>query len=563
MSGTILRNVSRGSFFLAAEQLIGLAAGLLYSVIVLRWLGPWSYGMLSLGLAIVGLGSVATGNFEVFIERFAAEYEARGQMSQLARAHLLTLALKVGLGVVAFAVLLALSPWLAVRYHEPVLAQILWVLAGLTVCEGFIVTGRAVLFGLQRFGWMAALALAVQGFKLAAVTLLWVKGQGLILLAVLLLVLGVVQGVALTVLAVTFVRRGRAAAAAAGPRADTAGTLAADEAAYLPAVPAGGAEAAPPMLAGVFRYCMPLLGARAAFLSGQNLSRVVLGAFMNLEDLGYFSFAFTVVDRFVGFVYALPSSLLPSFTQLVARRDTQRFTMLFDKAFRLVATAAAGLSAGLFLFSRELTLVVGGKSYLPAVPVLALLALVPWTRTAQQPLTMAFYALRRTGRVLQLALVKLATEIGAYFLLIPVLGLLGAAWASLAGAAVSFAVALVLLGLDLPPSRHRWTVMAKTTALIALAIAAAWGLDAAAAAIGPAGFWVALAVKLLVVAPGFLVAVFVLDLVTIDDLARSAGVEIRSAWIRALRDRAVRSGIALSRAVRRLRPRRLGTAATN
>lgn len=576
MTGNILRNVSRGSFYLGVEQVAGLVAGLLYSVIVLRWLGPWSYGMLSLGLAIVGLGSVATGNFEVYLERFAAEYETRRQFKRLARAHLLTLGLKVGLGLAACAVLLALAPWLAQRYHEPILTEIVWVLAGLTVCEGFIVTGRAVLFGLQRFGWLAAVALVVQLFKLAAVTLLWVKAQGLIVLVGLLLGLGAAQAVILTILAVVSVRRAGAAAGGAHEAVPTTlGPAEAEPATAEPgtawstaagerglAASAAGPEGTPAasMLGGILRYCLPLLGARAAFLSGQNLSRVVLGAFMSLEALGYFSFAFTVVDRFVSFLYALPSSLLPSFTQLVTRHDRERFRMLFDKSFRLVATAAGVLSAGLFLFARELTAVVGGAEYLPAVPVLAVLGLVPWARTAQQPVTLAFHALRQTGRVLRLALLKLATEIGAYLLLIPVLGVLGAAWAALAGAAVSLVAAILLLGRGEPPSRPRWVVMAKTTALIALAVAAGRGLDLAAGAAGPAGVWLGLAGKLLLAVPVCVLGVFLLDLVTENDLRLASGVSIGTPWVRRLRDRGVRAGIALSRRLRPLRPARLGTA---
>jgi len=405
-----------------------------------------------------------------------------------------------------------------------------------------------VLFGLQRFGWLAAMAFVVQLIKLAAVALLWFKAQGLIVLAGLLLGLGAAQGVVLTVLAVVSVRRARRVAAARAVR----------EAAAPP--PAAADAAAAPMLGGVLRYCLPLLGARAAFLSGQNLSRVVLGAFMSLEDLGYFSFAFTVVDRFVGFLYAIPGSLLPSFTQLVAHDDRERFRMLLDKAFRLVATAAAALAAGLFLFAPELTRVVGGAGYLPAVPVLAILGLVPWARTAQQPVTLAFNALRQTGRVLRLALLKLATEIGAYLLLIPLLGVLGAAWASLAGAALSLAAALFLLGRSEPPSRPRWVVMGKTTTLIALAVGAGAALGAAGGAAGPVGFWIALAGKVLVAVPACLLLVFLLDLVTEDDLQRAAGVTIERAWIRWVRDRGVRAGIVLSRAARPLRPRRFGTA---
>ena len=112
MSGQILKNVSRGSFYLATEQFSGLLSGVIYSIIVLRWLGPEGYGLLSLGLAIVGLASVATGNFEVYLERFSAEFETKGLLSRLRRAHFISLGLKFGLGLACAVVLLWLSTWL-------------------------------------------------------------------------------------------------------------------------------------------------------------------------------------------------------------------------------------------------------------------------------------------------------------------------------------------------------------------------------------------------------------------------------------------------------------------
>jgi hypothetical protein len=57
--------------------------------------------------------------------------------------------------------------------------------------------------------------------------------------------------------------------------------------------------------------------------------------------------------------------------------------------------------------------------------------------------------------------------------------------------------------------------------------------------------------------------VFLLDLVTDDDLTRAAELELRSAWARAVRDRLVAVGRRLSRGVGRLRPRRLATAEGN
>jgi len=57
--------------------------------------------VLSLALSVVGLASVFTGNFELYLERYAAEYDARGQHLRLVRAHLWALAVKAVLGVLA------------------------------------------------------------------------------------------------------------------------------------------------------------------------------------------------------------------------------------------------------------------------------------------------------------------------------------------------------------------------------------------------------------------------------------------------------------------------------
>jgi PST family polysaccharide transporter len=554
MSGQILKNVSRGSFYLATEQFSGLLSGVVYSIVVLRWLGPESYGLLSLGLAIVGLAMVATGNFEVFLERYSAEYETRGLLGRLRRAHGLALALKLGLGVITALVLYGLSAWLAQRYHEPRLAQLLGILAGLIIFEGFTVTGRAVLYGLQRFGWVAFAALLIHSLKIVAVTVLWLRGADVYALAVTLIVLAGLSGALVTTLAAYFVRRG--AKTAGRPLSASVQAVTTEE-----PLPLDGEEPPsqePSLTRSVFSYCLPLLGARAAYLTGQNLSRVVLGGFLSLEQLGYFSFAATVVERFVGFVYALPSSLLPSLTQLLAKGDRLRFARLLDKAYRLIATAGGTLSFGLFVFAEDITLLVGGEQYLPAVPVLRVMALVPWVRTSQQPLTMAFYALKHTSWVLGLAVLKLGVELASYFLLIPDFGVMGAASAHVMGAAVAFCGALLLVSRSFPPARHRWAVIGKTTVLFFLAAAAALLLAGSGA-----GLVTSLGVKLLVITPAFLLAVFLCDLVTEDDLRRAGEIDIGPARMRWVRDTVVAVGLRLSRSMSPFRPAKLGTAEGN
>lgn len=531
----MLKNVGRGSFYLTLESLTVVISGLLYSIVVLRWLGPGWFGILSLALSIVGLASVATGNFELYLERHAAEFETRGQHLKLLRAHLWALALKAVLGFLAGATLLNLIPWIESQYGFEKLGLMVTLLVSLVVFDGFGATGRATLYGLQQYTWIAALALLQHVLKLVAVVTLWQMGRGPTSLALTISGLAVLHGLL----------AGGIALALAWKRANEAQRTGDD---------LSPDESAKSIVGDIFRYCMPLLGARAAFISGQNLSRVVLGKFFPAEALGLFSFAFQTVERFVGLVYAVPSSLLPPLTQLVARGEPDRLRRLLDKSFRLVATLACALSFMVFVFAEEITRLLGGESYLPAVGLLRVLALVPWVRTAQQPLTMGFYALRMTGTVLALAMAKFVTEMGSYFLLIPVLALSGAAWANLAGAVVAFAGALVAMNGALGGGAHRRVVMLKTGTLVALGSTAALALHGA-----PWDWQVVFAVKLVTLVPAFLLGVVLLDLVTRDDLARAQGVELRAPWMSAVRDRVVGIALAAERIIGPRRPGALGT----
>jgi hypothetical protein len=52
--GEIAQQVTRGAFFLAIEKTAALLSGMVYFALMLRWLGPTNYGMLTLALAITG-----------------------------------------------------------------------------------------------------------------------------------------------------------------------------------------------------------------------------------------------------------------------------------------------------------------------------------------------------------------------------------------------------------------------------------------------------------------------------------------------------------------------------
>jgi O-antigen/teichoic acid export membrane protein len=516
----IAHSVTRGAFYLAIEKAFALLSGMAYFALLLRWLGPTKYGIMTLALSFASLATMATGNFEMYLERYAAEFVAHGRLRTLRRAHYLVQAIKLGLGLVACVPVVVAAPFLAQQFDAPELAALLPILAVLVACDGFATTSRATLFGIQQFRWVSLIAVLFHVAKTLLVGTLWSSRQGLLELAIGMVVLTALQALALSAVPAWMLRRARDPEDGAGAAGRGTG----------------------PLLSSIVSYCMPLLGARVTFVSGQNLSKIILGKLFTTTQLGYFSFAFQTVERFVELAHSLPASLLPSLTELVARGERERLRRVFDQALRLIQVAACMLSLTLFVFASEITLLVGSPLFEPAVPLLRILALVPLARTAQQPLTMLFQALREPGRVLWLALVKFGAEFGSYFLLLPALGMAGASWANLTGAVASYLAALGLLAAVVPEgARER----ARSAVLVAglflpLLAAAAW------ISARPPGAWMLVARAALV--PIALWGVFALGLVNRSDLVKLSSIPLTIGWMRVIRDAVVAAAGRLARA---------------
>jgi O-antigen/teichoic acid export membrane protein len=521
---TITHRVSRGAFYIAVEKLSGLVSGIVYFALLLRWLGPTNYGIMTLALSFAGFATVVTGNFEMFLERFAAEYEAHGLLRTLRRAHWVALSVKLALGTVAALGLIAAAPVLARKYGIPELAVLLPLLASFVAFDGLSTTGRATLFGIQRFRIMALTMMGFHVSKVVLVAVLWEARQGIVPLAIGLSALAIAQGLVASAVPLWMLRHAEDHATPDAPVPADRGTRA--------------------LLRQMRRYCLPLLGGRITFLSGQNLSMIVLGKLFAPDLLGLYAYAFRTLERFSEVVNTVSTALLPSLTQLETRGQRDRLRAVFDQAHRFGQLAACALSFLLFAFAREITLVAAGHQFLPAVPMLRLLALVPIARTAQQPLTMLFQAMQRPRTVMWLALTKVATEFTCYFVLVFTLGMIGAAWANLAGAAVSYAAALLVVRRLLPGGAGgRLRVLGRAVLLTAPLMALALLLDrlvpgprghSIPAFLAPRGL-LGLAARLLLVPVGLLGA-FALGLVTGEDVRKFAALPLRGGWMPRVRD---------------------------
>lgn len=508
--GEIAASVSRGAFYLSLERIAGLVSGLVYFALLLRWLGPTKYGIMAIALSFTGIATMATGNFEVFLERYAAEYHARGWMRTLRRALRLALAFKLTLGLIAAVILAALAAPLAVQFDAPELEALLPWFGLLVAFDGLSTTGRATLFGLQRFKALFVASATFHVAKTVLVGVLWWTRQGLYEFAIGLVAFTLLQGIALWLTSLALLQGASDARESGAP-------------------PRG-------LMRTMLGYATPLLGARAIFTGGQNLGKIILGRFFDAASVGYFSFAFQIIERFVELAHTVPMALLPSMTHLVARAERARLRDIFDQAFRLIQVAACGLSLVVFMFAHEITLWVASPLFEPAVPIVRLMALVPMVRTAQQPLTVLFQAMRQPGTVLWLAILKFVAEFGSYAVFLPLLGVSGAAAANVLGAVVAYAGAHVLLNRTFPEGgRER-----VTTALVNLSwLAAAMGLSWVASEQigGVPGLLLRLAIL-----PAALMSVFALRQVTPYDLHKIRTVPVRYRMLGWLRDRSVQAG---------------------
>lgn len=508
--GEVARNVTRGAFFLGLERALASLSTILYSALIARWLGPGQYGMFTLAFSMVALATGLAGNTDMYLERFAAEYQVKDQLRTLRRAFGIALGAKLALGVLAAVVLLVLTPRLVIWYHMPELGILLPLLTAFIVSDGFSTTGRAMLFGLQRYEWVSGLSLIFNLGRSALAVLLWDTHHSVRGLAIGLSVLAVTQAVAIWVASVVVLRRAQQARPAdAGP-----------EPGVVPGLPRQ-----------MFAYCAPLFGASLSFLSGQNIGKLVLGIVLTPADLGFFAFAFGTVERIVEVVYTLPRALLPSLTQMVARDDRESLHYVFGQAFRLVQVVACVVSLLIFVFARELVFAVGGPMFQRAIPMLRLLALVPMVRTAQQPLTMLFQAWRRPGYVLSLALVKLLSEVTGWVALVILvrMGAPGACWANVLGAITAFAGAM-WLGAGLLPegSGERLGATLRCMALVVplelLAIAADRWLVPEAALVARA------ALPLVAI-----IGLFPLGLIVAYDLEKVSSLPLPGSWLARVR----------------------------
>ena len=201
--------------------------------------------------------------------------------------------------------------------------------------------------------------------------------------------------------------------------------------------------------------------------------RVILARMVPLVEVGFYTLGYQLA-MIVGVVAsAINSAWTPLFYDAAKNDDGA------PGALGQLATVNIGIAFSaaflVILFGKELVALVGGGSlYAPAAQVIPIIAIgYAFQALYFVTVTPIFFA-RSTALLPPLTLTAAAVNIGANILLIPVLGIVGAAWATLIAFGVLFAGASTL-------ARKRFAVdyekdrLALLSVFLVLAAAVAWG----------------------------------------------------------------------------------------
>jgi O-antigen/teichoic acid export membrane protein len=214
-----------------------------------------------------------------------------------------------------------------------------------------------------------------------------------------------------------------------------------------------------PALRRMLVFCVPLVPSSLAAVVSQYISRFAIEAELGRESVGVYG----VAGRLAGLAGLMMLGFGSALTPLVyAGQDDPATPRNLARIFRMFVSLASFGLAGLILFTPEVMAVLTRSDYTASAPLIAWLApsvlLVQMYIFAPGP-----WISRRTWWV---AAINAATALAALVLnwiLVPRMGLTGAAVATLASAALHFTLSMAV-SQHFYPVPHQWRILAAVAA---------------------------------------------------------------------------------------------------
>jgi O-antigen/teichoic acid export membrane protein len=185
-----------------------------------------------------------------------------------------------------------------------------------------------------------------------------------------------------------------------------------------------------PLFGLMLSYSLPLIPNGVLQFCLHSGDRFILQALTNADQVGFYAFAYKF--GYIPNYLLITPFLLIWYPFVFALRDEARQQDLIARIAPWLMAALTAVVLGLALFAREVAqLMAGDDAFLAGWRAIGLVCAGYWFWGLFQLVQTGFYVRKATGRLPMLTALAVVVNFGVNFALIPRLGFMGAAWATL------------------------------------------------------------------------------------------------------------------------------------
>ena len=181
----------------------------------------------------------------------------------------------------------------------------------------------------------------------------------------------------------------------------------------------------------IIRAAWPLTIASVFAIFLVNADTVMIGWFLDAEQVGFYSAA----QKPIAFFYLLPAfvvgGLFPMLSRLAAQKNTEKFATALEGGISMVMLIAYPMVAGILFKAQDIIELFYGSGFIEAVSSLQILAATLLVTFPVTIMLQALFAYDRQSEMVSIWTISATLDIGLNYYFIPLLGITGAAWTSL------------------------------------------------------------------------------------------------------------------------------------
>lgn len=206
----------------------------------------------------------------------------------------------------------------------------------------------------------------------------------------------------------------------------------------------------------VVREALPLGLAVLIITAYGRIDIVLLKAFTDSESVGYYGFAYRVVDLAFPLSFFFVGSVFPLLSTFHVENKHAEFKRLYQRSHDVLSLVGMSLVTAIILFASPLVRLIGGAEYGAAVTSMQVLSMAVALIWLSNMLDHGLIAIGKQSALLGIAVGGLAVNISVNLVLIPIYGKEGAAAATVITEAAVLLPALIILSRYLGETPSFW-----------------------------------------------------------------------------------------------------------